>query len=325
MELEYASELYEMLNPSYQMSTLMCTLFISFFQDHRADIIDVFTHQITGLLNFEDVELSDSTIFYTQKPYLYIPLCHSGHWILLKFETNTGLLKIFNSVSQYASTVAVNVIVNCLRSSYNRIVQIQRLPCPQQQNGTDCGFYVFLFLLLDLFEYNVSEFLVTDSTTLELRTFVQNVLITSEYSGIHQFFSDHRRQSPLTTQTISQTLETLPKNEKDVSQKSTAAELETLKLELERLNAHLKVVRSKPGKKSCFKEFAAGTTLLVHIINLLKSEISIREELKKRKTANESERRSRTRNNQIAFLESDANDLHSQRMVNIFFSGFKFL
>ena len=141
IELEYASELDEMLNPSYQMSTLMCTLFISFFQDHRADIIDVFTHQITGLLNFEDVELSDSTIFYTQKPYLYIPLCHSGHWILLKFETNTGLLKIFNSVSQYESTVAVNVIVNCLRSSYNRIVQIQRLPCPQQQNGTDCGFY----------------------------------------------------------------------------------------------------------------------------------------------------------------------------------------
>ena len=148
-ENEYQRDIEQMIDPSYEMTTLICTLFISFFTHPNAIVIDVFELQITRQIGSDFRPLLDQPLqaLQTTKPFVYLPVCSNRHWILLRFEVSSGILLIFNSLLGVEMSLAVNGIAECLRLAYNKCVQIENRECPQQLNGTDCGFFAMIFLL----------------------------------------------------------------------------------------------------------------------------------------------------------------------------------
>ena len=132
-----------MISPRYEMTTIIWTLFISFFTHLNAIVVDVYHLQTTRQLGWDFQPLSNQPLqaFQTTKAFVYLPVCSNRHWILLRFEVSTGIVQIFNSLLGVEMSLAVNRIAECLSLAYNKSVQIEHRECPQQLNATDCGFF----------------------------------------------------------------------------------------------------------------------------------------------------------------------------------------
>lgn len=153
--------------------------------DHPACvIIDIFTlwaqHHLTGSL-LNGFSFRAGLFSETLKQKLFIPICDCGHWVLIKYNKYADHLVVFNSLMRVPLTTAVRTIRDCLIRDFERdTIEIRPyLNCPQQINNVDCGYFVITFLLMDMYEFDVSRLNVTSSA---LRAFVRTCLATKNCS-----------------------------------------------------------------------------------------------------------------------------------------------
>lgn len=190
-------DIEQMLSDRYKMTTCVLTAFIDFFDHPEAGVVDVYHLQETKKLgrNFLPIPGQQLTWIPTNKRCIYFPLCHSNHWILLRFDVSTATLQEMNSLTNCRLDTAINGIANCLQQAFNQPIRIARKTCPQQWNLTDCGFYMLCFLILDAHGYDISDMVSNYATTNHLRKFVRNCLIARSCVGYEEIYNLHRRCS----------------------------------------------------------------------------------------------------------------------------------
>lgn len=187
----YQIEIDQLQRPNYQLSTLMITFLISFFRSPSVKIVDLFGEMLAGhLVGDLDTALCDVSGTFRTCSVIYIPLCHSGHWVLLKYIPGTDTLKVFNSLNSISLASAVRTITNCLNSVYAREIREEIVQCPQQTNTVDCGFFTVIFLILDIFQLNVSDLRVESQ---DLREYIKRCFREQSFASCYQFFQSHQQ------------------------------------------------------------------------------------------------------------------------------------